>query len=310
MVLDDSLSLTETSGPPPQGDLLEAQAGMGNINLPGDHAVSRPIDRNEFYIPQPHPIGEGEVASQETQLLGWPSIVPVPMQSISRTPTPPSNEDDKGPYFRGKFAPRTLRQDQDETHRVNPAELIALKQAAYALAHPVVRFQPITPVKKVTATVCTLSPPRARARRPSQSRGGKTKRRHHSQGDAFDDPITIDVSPRGPSTSRLIHGPSSQQAPRGTRNLRRDHITKVHPNVKFPNLDFIDRPGLTAAQRPPFPVDPASAPWPNSIVIFTFILSEAYSSNFFPQTFDAPTSSDTLNLQSPAHPVCLVPPPR
>ena len=231
------------------------------------------------------------------------------MQSISRTPTLPSNEDDQGPYFRGKFAPRTLCQDQDEIHRVNPAELIALKQVAHALAHPIVRFQPITLVKKVTATVCTLSPPRARARRPFQSHGGKTKRRHNLQGDAFDDPITIDVSPHGPSTSRLIHGPSSQQAPRGTRNLRRDHITKVHPNVKFPNLDFINCPGLTAAQRPPFSIDPVSAPWPNSIVIFTFILSEAYSTNSLPQTFEAPISSDTLNLQSPAHLVCLVPPP-
>ena len=228
------------------------------------------------------------------------------MQSISRTPTLPSNEDDQGPYFRGKFAPRTLCQDQDETHRVNLAELIALKQVAHALAHPVVRFQPITPVKKVTVTIRTLSPPRAHAWRPSQSHRGKTKWQHNSQGDAFDDPITIDISPRRPSTSWLIYSPSSQQAPRGTCNLGCDHITKIHPNVKFPNLNFIDHPGLTAAQRPPFSVDPVSAPWPNSIVIFTFILSEAYSTNSLPQTF---TSSDTLNLQSPAHPVCLIPPP-
>ena len=51
MVLDNSLSLTETSDPAPQGDLLEAQAAMGNINLPGHHSVSRPIDHNEFHIP-------------------------------------------------------------------------------------------------------------------------------------------------------------------------------------------------------------------------------------------------------------------
>ena len=43
------------------------------------------------------------------------------------------------------------------------------------------------------------------------------------------------------------------------------------PNFRFPNLDFVDWPGLTPAQRPPHTVDPVGYPWPNSIVSLSLI---------------------------------------
>jgi hypothetical protein len=313
------------------------------MEVSADHSTCKPMDRNNSQMSRCCPAGESQRPSEEIQLLGWPSMVPVPIKSISRTPTPPpnddgqgpyfrgkfaprtlrqgekdthrvtpasppadddgqgpyfrgkfaprtlrqdeqdthrvtpasppTNDDGQGPYFRGKFAPRTLRQDEEDTHRVNPAELIALKQAAHALAHPIVRFQDVPLIREVPANVPPLSAPQPCDRRISRTRRVKSKRRRDSQGDAFEDPITIDVSPRGPSTSRPIDDPSSQQVPRGTRTSGHDHIKKVNPTVKFPNLDFIDRPGLMAAQRPPYPGDPAGAPWPNSIVSFIFIQS-------------------------------------
>jgi len=287
---------------------MQGQATVGTIHVPEHPFTSEVVDRSESQPSSLRPIG-GERPSDGTQLLGWPSTVSVPMQSISRTPTPPLNDDGQGPYFRGKFAPRRLHQDDEDAHRVNPAELIALKQAAHALANPIFRSNDVRLVGEVPATVPPVSALQAADQLPSQTRRVKSKRRRHSQGNAFDNPITIDVSPRRPSTSRIIDHPSSTQPPRGTRKSGRDHIKRVYPTVKFPNLDFIDRPGLTAAPRPPYSVDPAGEPWPNSIVTCFYSIHHMYSTYSLPQKFDPPASSGTLNLQSPAHLVCLILPP-
>jgi hypothetical protein len=249
---------------------MHVQATVGNTHVPEHPVTSEFVDRKQSQPSPLRPIG-GDGPSDGTQLLGWPFTVPVPMPSIPRTPAPPSNDDGQGPYFRGKFAPRRLHQDNENTYRVNLAELIALKQAAHALANPIVRFNGVTVVREVPATVQPTSAPEAAGRPPSKNHRVKSKRRRHSQGNAVDDPITIDASPRRPSTSRIVDDPSSKQPRRGTSKSRRDHIKRVHPTVKFPHLDFIDRPGLTAAPRPPYSPDPAGEPWPNSIVTFTFI---------------------------------------
>ena len=96
---------------------------------------------------------------------------------------------------------------------------------------------------------------------------------HEVHRDAFEDPIIIDISLGHPSTSRPVLALSHQhshiktfQAPVAKLTSNRDHIKKVDPSLKFPNLDFIDHHGLTAAQGPSYPVNPTGDPWLNSII--------------------------------------------
>ncbi|KIM35990.1 hypothetical protein M413DRAFT_32033 [Hebeloma cylindrosporum] len=91
-------------------------------------------------------------------------------------------------------------------------------------------------------------------------------------------PIIIDDSPpkhskRRPPGIRPIQtkdspAPPARRRPPGLRPdakpvKRCDHIKVIPPAVRYPNIDFIDRPGLHKAARGPHPVDPAGYPWPN-----------------------------------------------
>jgi hypothetical protein len=130
-----------------------------------------------------------------------------------------------------------------------------------------------TSVRVLPDTMYPRSRPKRCPRPTSHTQRVNSKLRNEGRGDAFDDPITIDISAAHASTSRAFQSVSIEhsnikpsQAPRATLKPGRDHIKNVHPTLKFPNHDFIDRRGLTAAHGPPYPVNPAGDPWPNFIV--------------------------------------------
>ena len=75
--------------------------------------------------------------------------------------------------------------------------------------------------------------------------------RGNARGDTFDEPINIDISPMQP---QAVDVTAPVQRPRHRRSKpksKRDHINGVHLNFRFPNLDFVDWPGLTPAQCHP-----------------------------------------------------------
>jgi hypothetical protein len=218
-------------------------------------------------IEEPHTGGE---------LLGWPSSLPVPIQSISRTPTPPLADDGHRTYFRRKAPPVKVPSDPKPRPKLNPAVLIQQKQEEYALQFPLMPSGDVPSARVLPDTMYPPSRPKRRHRRKSHTQHGNSKLRNEIRGDAFEDPITIDISAAHASTSRAVQSVSIEhsnikpsQAPRATLKPGRDHIKNVHPTLKFPNHDFIDRRGLTAAHGPAYPVNPAGNPWPNSIVSHT-----------------------------------------
>lgn len=200
-------------------------------------------------------------------------------------PSPSSDEDGHQGYFLGRVSPlkspshkpKPIRKVNPALFKVNFAHLIEQKQQWYA-AHgssPSVEDSP-EPIQEtveddiplIDESIHLPSRPKGTHRRKGVSRHVNPKHRKKARGNNPNDPITIDLSPSRPSTSRAVHDQRVQDS-RATLKSRRDHISTVaQPILRFPHMDFIDRPGLAAAHGDPYPVDPAGDPWPNSIVSF------------------------------------------
>jgi hypothetical protein len=235
---------------------MEAQAPVDNVDI----SEANSLQGAHMF----HPPRDGGQPNAGAQLLGWPSAVPVAMQSIS---TPPSNE--RGHYFRRKIPQEKVPSDSIPTFTTNSAAPIAMKHNACALAVPVVRFKDVPSLGRFPPPDPPISVSEDRTRHIYHPGKAKFKYQDDVRGDAFETPITIDVSPPRPSTSRAVDGVSPEQSirlPRVNPESRPDHIKNVNLSLKFPNLDFTDRPGLAAPQSPSRPLDPAGDPWPNSIV--------------------------------------------
>ena len=228
---------------------------------------------------------DGQIPTAGGEIFGWPSNMPDMSKPQAAPPSPSSDEDGHQGYFLGRVSPlkspshkpKPIRKVNPALFKVNFAHLIEQKQQWYA-AHgssPSVEDSP-EPIQEtveddiplIDESIHLPSRPKGTHRRKGVSRHVNPKHRKKARGNNPNDPITIDLSPSRPSTSRAVHDQRVQDS-RATLKSRRDHISTVaQPILRFPHMDFIDRPGLAAAHGDPYPVDPAGDPWPNSIVSF------------------------------------------